>query len=529
MSTPSTSSSSPTQPADSAASSPATAGEPFAEAEGQSQGQGRPSTLATADAGSGSEGSAWSPGGWLARPLLATAVLFGMAALILVLRVSADGLWDPYEVRLLELLTDASNPIEGQPLTQPISGYRSRILLWPLALGLKTFGVNELGARVPMLGLALLTLVAIFGFATWLRSRVTATAAACVMLTAPLFFMSARLASQTLLPILAQVLAVWGLALLALPRRSQGVLEPLLGLVLSGLGLVLGTYAVGTLLGVALPAGAIALSWMMATDEGDASSSGLGLRTGLVMAGLGLLCGLGAAPVVRLIVDHGTHSLPTAAAANAAGTLGLRLQIAAAAFVTGGAGLFALGRRALPLVVAALAFAVAVLPAGPAEKAAAFSPWLAGGLHWPASRDIQVDTLLRGLGFALFPWSALLPAAIVGRFSGGARRNDSESAGPSDRQSSARSAVAEHLPLCWFALGYLLLTLHQGLVGDVPFVALPAIAVLLGSYLEDLLRDDRAGGALAAVCTALCVVIVGRDLLLAPEQLLASAFTESLR
>lgn len=465
-------------------------------------------------------------------PRWAGPVLIGVALLILGLRLSSDGLWDPYEVRLLEQLADAANPVDGQSLSQPISGYRSRILLWPLLLGVKRFGLNELGARLPMLGLAVTTLLVLAGLAAWLRSRRVALVSAAVLLTVPLFFMSARLASQALLPIATQGLALWGLALLTMPRRRSGWAEAALGLPLSALGLVGGSYACGTLIGVTLPAGAVALALLLSAETaGEAGEAPERSRRFVVSGlGLGLLAGLGAVPVIRLIIDHGPPLAATVAQGTSAQSL--RLQIAAAALLTAAASLFALGRRALPLVAAALAVAVGVLPAGPGERTVGYSPWLAGSLHWPASRDIQVDTVLRGLGFALFPWSALLPVAIVSLFSGrllGATEPPPAESVAAPTDAGLRPRFSGLLPLSWFALGYLLVTLHQALVGDIPFVALPAIALLIGGYAEDLLHDPRAGGGLAGLCAALCAVIVGRDFSLSPENFLSGAFTETLR
>ncbi|MBL9009166.1 MAG: hypothetical protein JNJ46_33210 [Myxococcales bacterium] len=473
---------------------------------------------------------------WLWPGLLLVAV----AVLILTLRLSRDGLWDPHEVRLLEQLADASNPIDGQSLSQPFAGLRSRILLWPVALGIKWFGVNEIGARVPMLALSVLTLGTLLGFAVWLRSRTVAVVAGAVLLTVPLFFMSARLASQALLPIAAQLFSVFGLSLLSAPRHGRGWIEAMAGVLLSLLGTVLGSYAVGTLVGAMLPAGAVALSWLLSREESDGSSAAgrQSLRATGIATMLGVAGGLAAVPMVRLIIDYG--SVVPGAMAKSSSTLSLRLQIAAAALVFGAALLLAFGRRALSLVMAALVLAVGVLPGGPTEKSTGYSPWLAGSLHLPASRDVQVDTVLRALGFALFPWSALLPVAVAGLFSRLSfwpSREAASTAGPATHPEAsvavdageAAARFARLLPLCWFALSYFLLTLHQSLVGDVPFVALPATALLIGGYAEDLLRDRQSGGALAGLCAGLCAVIVGRDLSQSPETYLAGTLTETLR
>ena len=466
------------------------------------------------------------------RPVLYALGFSAFLLLLLGLRLSSDGLWDPYEVRYLEQVSDPSNPIAGQPLWQPMAGNRARILFWPLALGSKLFGFNELGARLPMWVLAGLSVLSLAGFAAWQRRRWGAFLAPLLLATTPLFFMSARLASQALLPLLAQIWAVWGLAMLVSSGRGSRRLDVPVGLLLAAAGLVVGGFACGTPVGVGVPTGAVAMAWLLRDGGGAAEAEPEGWQRLLVPSLLGLAFGLSLLPLVRLIVEHSAAS-PGAPASN---PTTLRLQIAAAALVTAAAALLTVGRRSLPVIMAALGIAVGVLPAGPAEKMVGYSPWLAGSLHYPGTREVQLDTLLRGLGFAFFPWSALLPAAIAGLFSGSPNPDHA----PASMGSSPKE-VAPHagegsaqgflsvLALCWFALSYLLITLHNSLVVELPFLGLPAAILLVTGYIERLLRNDRAGGVLAGVCVGLCTLIVGRDFFFSPELFLSGAFGEPLR
>ncbi len=259
--------------------------------------------------------------------------------LLLGLRLSSDGLWDPYEVRYLEQVSDPSNPIAGQPLWQPMAGNRARILFWPLALGSKLFGFNELGARLPMWVLAGLSVLSLAGFAAWQRRRWGAFLAPLLLATTPLFFMSARLASQALLPLLAQIWAVWGLAMLVSSGRGSRRLDVPVGLLLAAAGLVVGGFACGTPVGVGVPTGAVAMAWLLRDGGGAAEAEPEGWQRLLVPSLLGLAFGLSLLPLVRLIVEHSAAS-PGAPASN---PTTLRLQIAAAGLVTAAAALLLAG------------------------------------------------------------------------------------------------------------------------------------------------------------------------------------------
>ena len=52
------------------------------------------------------------------------------------------------------------------------------------------------------------------------------------------------------------------------------------------------------------------------------------------------------------------------------------------------------------------------------QSLSGYSGWLAGVPHWPAHRDMQADSLVKTLGFVMFPWVALVPVALAQLFGG---------------------------------------------------------------------------------------------------------------
>ena len=442
---------------------------------------------------------------WL-RPRWATLLLLALGLLVLLPRLGGFGLWDPHEVRLLE---GAGEPISLAQLWVPVGSFKPRLPLLPVVWGTRLFGVSELGGRVPMVVLGLLTLLSMLGLGRALRRERAAVLAGFALLTMPVFFLSARQVSLTLVPVLAQLLAVTGGTLLCWPRRERLLASVVLGAVLLAAGLGLGLLSCGGLLGLVAPLGAVALTLTLCQGPvaGQLLASGL----------LGLALIMPSRFVLTLV--HADAQLSH--------TLGLALLALGI-----GTAVLTRGRRGLWLTAAV--FGAGLLPALP-ELKSGYSPWLAGLAHWPPSREVQVDSLLKPLGFQLLPWSALLPLALASVFStykAGAARADGAVAGTAEA-SDGRAAYAELLPVAWFAATYLLASLHGALVTEPAFPALGALALLTGQYLERLLHEPRPPSAperiAAGLCVALLLIILGRDLFFAPELLLSGQLTETLR
>ena len=440
------------------------------------------------------------------QPRWAGLLLLLLSIVVLFPRLGSFGLWDPYEVRLLE---GATEPIPAAQLWMPIGSFKPRLPLLPIAWGSKALGINELGGRVPMVALGILTLVAMLGLGRALRRERAGVLGGFALLTMPAFFLSARQVSLTLLPMLGQILAVTGLSIVCWPPRERRIVALGIGAVLAALGLGLGLLSCGGLLGLIAPLAAVAMTLALCR----------GPLAGQIFSGS--LLGLALIMPTRFVLTL----------AHADSALHYKL----------GLGLLALGALAMALTrgrsglgLGALLFGAGLLP-DLAELKSGYSPWLAGLAHYPVSREVQVDSLLKPLGFQLLPWSALLPLAIASVFS--RWRPDLED-GEADADADngggdGRAAYAMMLPVAWFATTYLLCSLHGALVTEPAFPALGALALLTGQYLDRLLSGpktpigpEQIG---AGLCAALLLIILGRDLFFAPELLLSGQLTEALR
>lgn len=470
-----------------------------------------------------------------ARQLRLGLGLLVLALLLLLPGLERAGLWDPHEVRLIE---GASEPMGLAQLIKPEHAFKPRLPLLPVALGTKLFGVNELGARLPMAVVGLLCLLALGGLGRALGRRRSALLGGLVMLTTPLFFLSARQVSLTLVPVLAQLVAVTGLVLLGWPRPGRAAIDAALGAVCAATGLAASLLCGGAVLGVAAPVLGVGLALTLAGGP-VLSQLVLGaLGGGALCAGVRVLLAISAAsPAVRLWL---------AGAALGLGVLGLVASLGVAG-----------RRRGLLPGTALLVFGAGLLKA-PAALQLGYSPLWAGLPHWPPNRETQIDALVRPLGFVLFPWSALVPLAVAALFrparavlaagetapADGAIVDRAEAAARADAAEGGRPGFARLVPLCWLSATFVLGTAHSALVGDAAFPALGALALLLGDYLAQLLTpaasdaaaDDKAdkadaepGAALAGLCAALFAVLLGHDLFFSPEQYASAHLTETLK
>ena len=336
------------------------------------------------------------------QPGLGALFLFIAALALLAPRLGTAGLWDPHEVRLLE---SAAEPTSWSNLFEAKAAH-PRLLLLPIALGVRVFGENEMGGRAPMLALGVLTLLVMYAFGWWLASAkatgnkgAVAVLSGLVLLSTPLFFLSARHASLTLPPMLAQTLAVFGLSLLGWPRAKWRGLDLGLGALLSGVGLFCGFLCNGVLVGVAAPLLAVATALAL---------TGGPFWPQVIYGGL---CGGALVPLLRLVLQ--AANLPPA----------WRYAVCGACLLLAGLGMLIARDRGksgllwLSIMTTVIALGL-LLPSGLGpNRPSGYSPFVAGVLHWPTNHEAQIDTVLRGLGFYFFPWVGLVPLGIVALFS----------------------------------------------------------------------------------------------------------------
>lgn len=424
--------------------------------------------------------------------LRAFGLLLAFSAVLLLPGLTSFGLWDPHEVRLIE---GASEPISWSECWKPANAIRPRLPLLLLKGSLSAFGVGELGARLPTLLVAFGMVLSLFFF--WDRQGKTRAGflSGVVLLTMPSLYLGARQANAQLLPMLGSLWVAMGLWTMAWPRRERVFKDSLFGFLFLVPGLAVSQLTAGSVMGVAVPG--------LAVGFGIAFSSGP--RKGEFLAAV--FSGLALAMPVRLMMVSAqvppSWSLPVGVAL-------MVVSLGCAAFF----------RR--PLFVVGTLVGVALLRALPSSTGG-YSAWLSGVPHWPAHRDIQAGTLLKTLGFSLFPWIGLVPVAFVEAFAEPTQpaRETNE---PTPENTNADGPVFLFL-FAWLCLAYFFHTLNAGLVQETAFCAVPAVALLIGGFLDRVL-DGKRPSMVAVAVSGLFTVFVARDFFFGPEYALSAQLTE---
>jgi len=134
---------------------------------------------------------------------------------------------------------------------------------------------------------------------------------------------------------------------------------------------------------------------------------------------------------------------------------------------------------------------------------------LFGGIPRGGPALTTFESLVRHAGFGLFPWGALALAAL-------GRALLPEAVGTGD-EARRRQGVALYL-LLFAYLALVLGTVRLHIVGEGRFVALAAVAVSVGMFLDDAMAG-RAPEPLVAMLAAVGTMLIARDCHLAPEEL----------
>ena len=294
-----------------------------------------------------------------------------VAALVLFSTLRKSGIWDPYELDAADLSRRiAIHVFHAESLVLPdgvnqmptLSDLRmGELPFTSMAFGFKLLGLADWSGRLPLAIWAFVGVVALHELLVRLSGRRAALYGAVALATTPLYFMQARTMLGDIVTMSSLSLAFAGLVG-ALFDRARGVrdgVEVEIGgtrtwlvkgawLVVGALGIVAGYMSRGLLIGVAVPALAAGLAWLV-------------LELGGLSAG-------------RSRVEH------------AIGALSLVL------------GLVALGLG--------IQLLVRTSPDSPLPRA------LAVALSRKATVDATFDRTIRHIGHALFPWSAFVPFAI---------------------------------------------------------------------------------------------------------------------
>ena len=382
----------------------------------------------------------------------------GAAALVLFPALGRSGIWDPYELDAADLARriavrafGASGlELHGALNVMPtLSDLRmGELPFTSMALGFKLFGLHDWTGRLPLALWALAGVAVLFEFLARLVDRRAGVYGAIALATMPLFFMQARTMLGDVVTMSALALAFCGLAAALLDTR--GPLHEKAGwLAIGAAGLAAGYLSRGLILGVAVPALAVGVTWILVREAAE--------------------------PVAKDVV-----------ARDAVGALALGIGLVA----------LGLGLRAL----------FRATPDTPLVRALGFA------LIRKAPTEATFDLVVRQLGHALFPWSALLPFAIGRLF-----RAPVEAAPEArERELGVRVALLVGAAMAYGA--YALLAPRTGALafsGPVLLAGIVALAVL------DLERGAPASRALALGALVLGGVLLG-DILREPDKALAA-------
>ena len=390
-------------------------------------------------------------------------------AIVLILPgLGSFGFWDPWELSLAERAREIS---EGASITDvTLAGrYPARPPLDLVldAVGIKLLGPSEWGGRLMQGLVAIGALLAVYWAGLGLLRRRAALLSVLVLGTMPLFFLQARQLTSNMGLTAALALSFGGLGRFAWPSSGR---RRWLDFAVGVAGLVLGYWAGGGLLGVALPCLSIAGTFLAAWSLVPAQSS----------------------PDVPANVSLGR---------------GL--------FVQGARGRWAV------LFLAVLGIAVLVLALAMGNVVGQYNPWL-GGAPRGGTPNQLFDYFVKQIGFGIFPWSALAIFALGRALVRGAERDE----GIPDPD--ARVAFVDAYWLVATGFAFALSTVFVLMVGDARFAALAPIALALGAFLDEALEAERPQpvlGLLAATGT----MILARDFNLVPEDLFSVHLLETLK
>jgi hypothetical protein len=148
-----------------------------------------------------------------------------------------------------------------------------------------------------------------------------------------------------------------------------------------------------------------------------------------------------------------------------------------------------------------------------------YSKVLAGAWKQEGNLSVNFDSLLVQIAFGVFPWIGLAPIAVA-RMGMGARRGS--------------NPLGARMLFTWAAAAWLVSSLFLRKVGPVQYAAVPAIAVAIAVWIDELLAARKEAGEtiepsaylrlappLVALFAVFAVIVVSKDIHSFPESFLS--------
>ena len=225
-----------------------------------------------------------------------------VAALSLFMPLAASGIWDPPEREVAELsrrialnlLGGHGLSVDGSNNEVPTRGElgRGELPFSSIAAGFRVFGLHEWAGRLPLAVWAALGLGATLLLVRRLADARAAWFSVLVLATMPLYFLHARTMLGDIVTMAALAMALAGLGLAVFERGAAGVSAArYLALGLGVLGMLCAVLSRGALLGVAVPAFGVGVSWLVLRGTRVASPERFGDVLGALLLGIGVCVG----------------------------------------------------------------------------------------------------------------------------------------------------------------------------------------------------------------------------------------------
>ena len=421
---------------------------------------------------------------WVHRWPIALATCFVLAVLVLLPGLGRPGLLEPQERQLSDRIAPhESAPAKPEPAaakpaakdgcerTVPADGDARSLTRRAIVAGRDRIEDSDLGRKLPLALLGLLTALATVGIALRAAGPRAALVTCAVVLSMPLLGLQSRMLTSEIGTPCGAALIVYGLFSFSRPTRTGSVLfglDLIASTVALALGAVIAFYAGGALLGLVVPLGAFAAAG-----------------------------GLGAPLVVSLVkrrpwMEHIPAMVATCIAVALVGALTYQLY----ELKDPVAGITPPARQML---------GSAIVPDG------CYSSLL--GAIWRPEDDLRFiyDSTFEQVGFGTFPWGILAPVAVFFLL----------------RDDDPKRRLLGGITLAWAGGAWIANEAFHRKVGFTIYAGFPALALAVGVWIDSLLAG-RARGDSRAMPTAailiglyafLGILVLGKDIQSFPDKM----------